>query len=82
MLVIRFPRIDRATTDLHRLPCIVVQRHGKKQFSYQLQCEYGILNTTYPSSELEIYNGLLQLPEIGKTITISLHEAAQKNEFS
>ena len=33
---LRIPRIDRTTTDLHRLPCIVVQRHGKKQFSYQI----------------------------------------------
>ena len=26
---LRIPRIDRAATDLHRLPCIVVQRVGK-----------------------------------------------------
>ena len=58
-VALRIPQIDRTTTDLHHLPCIIVQCHGKKQFSYQLQCEYGILNATYPSSELEAYNGLL-----------------------
>ena len=77
-VALRIPRIDRTTTDLHRLPCIIIQCHGKKQFSYQLQCEYGILNATYPSSELEVYNGLLHLPEVTKTVTISLREAAQR----
>lgn len=52
-VALRIPRIDRSTTDLHRRPCMVIQCHGKKCFTYQLQCEYGILSATYPSSELE-----------------------------
>ena len=43
-----------------------------------MQCEFGILNAVYPSSELEAYNGVLQIPENSKTLTISLLEAAQK----
>ena len=77
-VAVRIPRIDRTTTDVHHLPCVIIQCHGKKQFLYQLQCEFGILNAVYPSSELEAYNGVLQIPENSKTLTISLLEAAQK----
>ena len=77
-VALRIPRIDRTTTDVHRLPCIIIQCHGKKHFSYQLQCEFGILNVAYPSSELEAYNGVLRLPESSKRLTISLREAAQR----
>ena len=48
-VALRIPRIDRTATDLHRLPCVVVQCHGKKCLSYKLQCEYGILSTSYLS---------------------------------
>ena len=34
---IKVPRIDRTSTDLHRLPCIVVQRLGSKHFLYRLR---------------------------------------------
>ena len=43
-VALRIPRIDRAATDLHRLPCIVVQQLGKKDLPYQLQCEFGAQN--------------------------------------
>ena len=57
----RIPRIERAATDLHCLPCIVVQRQGKKCFLYQLRCKFGVPGTLYPTSELEVYNGAQQL---------------------
>ena len=34
---IRIPRIDRTSTDLHRLPCIVVERHGSQFHLYRLR---------------------------------------------
>ena len=34
---IKVPHIDRTSTDLHRLPCIVVQRLGSKHFLYRLR---------------------------------------------
>ena len=61
IVALRIPRIDRAATDMHRLTCVVVQRHGKKHFLYRLQCEYGLLNSCYPGSELEAHSGSLQL---------------------
>ena len=30
---VRIPKIDRATTDMHRLPCIIVDVRGNKYFS-------------------------------------------------
>lgn len=80
-IALRVPRIDRAATDLHRLPCIIVQRLGKKYFLYRLRCEYGILDTTFPDSQLETYSGSLQL-DAHKWETlpkISLREAAKKS---
>ena len=79
IVAVRIPRIDRASTDLHRLPCIVVQQHGKKHFNYRLRSEYGVLNTTFPASELEVYSGLMKLDVDGweSIPTISLREAAK-----
>ena len=34
---VKIPRIDRASTDLHRLPCVVVQVLGKKHHLYRLK---------------------------------------------
>ena len=56
---LRIRRIDRAFTDFHRLPCIVVQRSGTKHLLYRLQCAHGVLNTCYPGGELESYTGSL-----------------------
>ena len=76
----RVPRIDRAATDLHRLPCIVVARHGNKQFQYRLQCKYGVLDTSYRESELEAYAGDQQFGNIQdweEAPVVSLREAAK-----
>ena len=34
---IRVPRIDRTSTDFHRIPCVVVERRGSKFFLYRLR---------------------------------------------
>ncbi len=34
---VRIPRIDRASTDDHRLPCVVVERRGEKHYLYRLR---------------------------------------------
>ena len=34
---VKIPRIDRTSTDLHRLPCVVVQVLGKKHHLYRLR---------------------------------------------
>lgn len=77
---VRVPRIDRAATDLHRLPCIVAAQHGDKHFQYRLQCKYGLLESSYPESELEAFGGALQMSNIHdwKDLpVVSLREAAR-----
>ena len=34
---VKIPRIDRSSTDCHRLPCVVVKRTGEKEHLYQLR---------------------------------------------
>ena len=34
---IRIPRIDRTCTDIPRIPCVIVEVHGKVQESYRLR---------------------------------------------
>ena len=34
---VKIPRIDRASTDHHRLPCVVVERLGKVYYLYRLK---------------------------------------------
>ena len=34
---IRIPRIDRTCTDMPRIPCVIVEVHGKVQESYRLR---------------------------------------------
>ena len=34
---VRIPKIDRTSTDHHRLPCVIVERLGKKCFLYRLR---------------------------------------------
>ena len=34
---IKVPRIDRSSTDIRRLPCIVVQKLGSKFYLYRLR---------------------------------------------
>ena len=79
-VTVRIPRIDCAATDLHRLPCIVVQQLGKKLLLYRLQSEYGVLNTTFPGSELELYSGAVKVDAHGWETApkIGLREAAKK----
>ena len=36
-VIIRVPRIDRTSTDMPRIPCIIVEVHGKVQLSYRLR---------------------------------------------
>lgn len=79
VVTVRIPRIDRAATDSHRLPCVIVQKLGKKQFKYRLQCEFGVLDVTYPANELEVYGGLVKVDSKPwqSVPKISLREAAK-----
>ena len=54
---VRIPRIDRANTDLQRLPCIIVEIVGKACTMYCLCCKVGVLNTCYGAGDLELFTG-------------------------
>ena len=48
---VRIPRIDRTSTDFHRIPCVVVERRGSKFFLYRLRYVNvsNFVSTTYIS---------------------------------
>ena len=70
-------KIDRSATDLRRLPCIIVERHGTKQFRYRLQSKYGILEKFLPGGELEAYGSTVQVGSVQDAPVVSLREAAK-----
>ena len=72
------PRIDRGGSDLPRLPGQVVRISGDKDKFYEVATEYGILDSKYRSSELELYESTVN---INKNITISLTTAAGKAQI-
>ena len=79
IVLLRIPRIDRSATDLHRLPCVIVERLGTKQFLYRLQCEHGVLKTCYPGGELEAHSrDITIITNWNSASMVSLHEAAKK----
>ncbi|KAL5515883.1 hypothetical protein EMCRGX_G001128 [Ephydatia muelleri] len=77
---VRIPRIDRASSDLSRLPCVVVDIVGGDQSLYRLRCQHGVLNVCYTAGELEKFNGSVVCTEENwqNQRFISLREAARK----
>ena len=51
------PRIDRASTDLQRLACVVVDIVGKAQCVYCLRCSTGVIQRCYHAGDLELFSG-------------------------
>ncbi|KAL5486832.1 hypothetical protein EMCRGX_G019367, partial [Ephydatia muelleri] len=56
-VTVRIPRIDRASTDPNRLPCIIVQVIGTARAMYRLRCKSGVLNKCYSACDLELFEG-------------------------
>ena len=59
------PRIDRASTDLQRLSCVVVEVIRKARVVYRLRCKFGVLKLCYDVGELEVYSGSYDIPVRG-----------------
>ena len=76
---VRIPRIDRASTVLQRLPCVVVQQVGKAQAMYRLRCQSGVLKHCYTASDLEPYSGSYDMSPDNweKLPRVTLREAAR-----
>jgi len=62
---LRIPRIDWTTTDVHRLPCVIVKVVGKAQDMYCLRCCSGVLDKCYRADELEPFAGSYNIPANG-----------------
>ena len=78
---LRIPRIDRTATDVHRLPCVIVQVVGKTQDMYRLRCTSGVLDRCYRADDLEPFAGCYNISENGweNEARTSLREAARSH---
>ena len=47
---VRVPKLDCAATDLRQLSRIITEHCEAKQFRYQIQSKYGVLENFYPAS--------------------------------
>lgn len=69
------PKLDRSSTDMSRIPCVINKVHGKKVKSYSIGTEYGTLNTKFTGGDLQEYSGAV---EGNNSRVISLRQAAQR----
>ncbi|XP_057293463.1 uncharacterized protein LOC130622082 [Hydractinia symbiolongicarpus] len=74
---VRIPPKDRTSTDLLRLPCVVIEVTGEKMKYYKLLSEFGVLNCTYRAGDLEKYEGHFDINvEEAENKCISLRSAS------
>ena len=77
---LRIPRIDRSSTDLQRLPCVIVEVIGKAQSMYRLRCKFGILQTCFHAGDLEPFKAKYDIQVEGwqEQPQLTLREAARR----
>ena len=80
-VTVRIPRIDRASTDPNRLPCIIVQVIGTARAMYRLRCKSGVLNKCYSACDLELFVGNYNLSVKGweRSTRVSLRAASKES---
>ena len=80
-VTVRIPRIDRASTDPNRLPCIIVQVIGTARAMYRLRCKSGVLNKCYSACDLELFEGNYNLSVKGweRSTRVSLQAASKES---
>ena len=78
VVTVRIPTVHRASEDLPRLLCKVVDVVGKDGSLFKLACPYGILNSLYDMGDLELLNSVVDISHWVET-PISLHAAAKQN---
>ena len=81
VVTLRIPKEDRATTDNHRVLCMIkeIPHEGR----HRIQTKFGILDCLYPTSELNVVPSVDQDTyrldfQNASTQTISLHAVAKK----
>ena len=85
--LLRIPQKIRSSTAPKRLPCIVVDARGDARRTYRLQTIHGILDTWYPSDELNKFEGDFSILKdnqsvisLGKAVNLHYPRPATKRE--
>ena len=68
--------MDRAKTDMPRLPCEITDVFGDKVKTYRLGTMFGTIKGNFRGGDLQSYDGSVAV--VRGDITLSLREAAQK----
>ena len=75
-VTIGIPKMDRAKTDMPRLPCEITEVFGDKVKTYRLATMFGTIKGNFRGGDLQSYDGSVAV--VRGDITLSLCEAAQK----
>ena len=75
-VTISIPKMNRAKTDMPRLPCQITEVYGDKVKIYMLGTTFGTLKGNFHGEDLQSYDGSVDTVHGG--ITLSLCEAAHK----
>ena len=62
---VKVPWIDRTSTDVSRIPCVVVEIVGKARDLYRLRCGSGVLKSCCNAGDLESFSGKFNIPVDG-----------------
>ena len=62
---VKIPRIDRTSTDISRVPCVVVEVVGKAKDLYRLRCRSRVLSVCFNAGDLEHFSGQFKIPVYG-----------------
>lgn len=71
---VKIPKIDRGSTDMTRLPAVIVRKSSSSLPVYKLLTKYGTLKNSYTASNLMAYPGIVPVGNPDKVV--SLREAA------
>ena len=78
-MLVCVPKIDRSSTDVPRIPCVITQVHGERILTYSLTTKYGPLKNKLRSGELQEYSGTVTIENNNDTLRpLSLREAVRK----
>eukprot|EP00731_Ephydatia_muelleri_P009747 Em0005g333a len=75
-VTIGIPKMDRAKTDIPRLPCEITEVFGDKVKTYRLGTMFGTIKGNFRGGDLQSYDGSVAV--VRGDITLSLREAAKK----
>lgn len=79
---VKVPRIDRTSTDISRIACVVVEVVNKDL--YRLRCKSGVLSVCFSSGDLEAFSGHFEIPLQGWQVVprITLRSASMEQSPS